>query len=528
MPFFSTADRHFAELLSQLAYCNPFLPCRIEYERAALGDQFDAQHADWNVSLWSVPVGKEEEFPNVLRLIEQCDQVLERTERKLAERSDLRPDELALYEDLVLFVLYHRHRGEFSKLTAEPAGSPPQKTTAFDGLIARARRYLHVDGRALPLWHQMDHAIACFFQIHRAFVNIFQFIIGASQPAVQLRAAVWQSIFTHDMHRYRRVLFDRMADYTTLVTGPSGTGKELVARAVGLSRYVPFDLKSRRFTEDFAGSFFPLNLSALSPTLIESELFGHKRGSFTGAVEDRAGWLEVCPAQGTVFLDEIGELDPAIQVKLLRVLQDRTFSRLGETKERRFQGKLIAATNRDLAEQMHRGGFREDFYYRLCSDIIVAPSLRERLADNPEELRHLVFHIAQRMVHDEAEAITAEVLHVIETQLGRSYPWPGNVRELEQCVRNVLVRREYRPPSKREDSALDERQSLLKAIGECRVTAEELVEAYCALVYAETGSYEATARRVGLDRRTVKAKVDAQRARDLRQTVPGSVAGSNA
>ena len=373
-------------------------------------------------------MGQEQEYPNVLRLIEQCDQVLERAERKLATRSDRTADELALYEDLVLFVLYHRHRGEFAGLVADPAGRSPSKSPAFDGLLTHARRYLHIDGRALPLWHEAAHMIACFFQIHRAFVNIFEFIIGASQPAVQLRAAVWQSIFTHDMRRYRRVLFNRMADYTTLVMGPSGTGKELVARAVGLSRYVPFDIKSRRFTEDFAGSFFPLNLSALSPTLIESELFGHKRGSFTGAVEDRAGWLEVCPPQGTVFLDEIGELDPAIQVKLLRVLQDRTFSRLGETKERQFQGKIIAATNRDLAEQMRRGGFREDFYYRLCSDIIVTPSLRQRLADNPAELRRLVLHIAQRMVSDEAESVTSEVLHVIETQLGRDYPWPGNVR----------------------------------------------------------------------------------------------------
>ena len=112
-----------------------------------------------------------------------------------------------------------------------------------------------------------------------------------------------------------------MGDVTTLVTGPSGTGKELVARAIGLSRYIPFDAEGQAFADDTPRSFVPLNLSALSPTLIESELFGHRRGAFTGAVADRAGWLETCPPRGTVFLDEIGELDPAIQVKLLRVLQ---------------------------------------------------------------------------------------------------------------------------------------------------------------------------------------------------------------
>src|SRR6185369_6170470 len=119
--------------------------------------------------------------------------------------------------------------------------------------------------------------------------------------------------------------------------------------------------KKKEFTEDFAGSFHALNLSALSPTLIESELFGHRRGAFTGALEDRAGWMEVCPPLGTVFLDEIGELDPAIQVKLLRVLQTRMFQRLGDTATRVFRGKIIAATNRDLDSAKD---FRRDFYYR--------------------------------------------------------------------------------------------------------------------------------------------------------------------
>src|SRR5205085_3415278 len=121
---------------------------------------------------------------------------------------------------------------------------------------------------------------------------------------------------------------------------------------------------------DPAESFHALSLSALSPTLIESELFGHRRGSFTGAIDDRAGWLEVCRPLGTVFLDEIGEIDPAVQVKLLRVLQTRTFVRLGDTRNRKFTGKIIAATNRDLAQQMQLGQIREDFYYRLCSDMI--------------------------------------------------------------------------------------------------------------------------------------------------------------
>jgi transcriptional regulator with GAF, ATPase, and Fis domain len=326
------------------------------------------------------------------------------------------------------------------------------------------------------------------------------------------------------MRRYRRVLFDRMADYTTLITGPSGTGKELVAQAVGMSRYIPFDPLARRFRADFAGSFFPLNLSALSPTLIESELFGHKRGAFTGAVSDRSGWLEVCPASGTVFLDEIGELDPAIQVKLLRVLQSRAFSRLGETDVRQFAGKIIAATNRNLAEQMHTRHFREDLYYRLCSDMIEVPTLRERLADDPAELESLVIHIARRIVGDEADSLAAEVRAWIDLHLGADYAWPGNVRELEQCVRNVLIRKHYAPPrrpAERSDGqpaghpggVLDgapdgAAAELLAGVSAGSLTADDLLRRYITLVYRQTGSFDATARRLGIDWRTVKAKVD--------------------
>ena len=134
-----------------------------------------------------------------------------------------------------------------------------------------------------------------------------------------------------------------MNEVTTLVVGNTGTGKELVARAVGLSQYVPFDKNKRQFTDAESERFFPLNLSAFSPTLIESELFGHEKGSFTGAIASRAGWLESAGRYGTVFLDEIGELDVSIQVKLLRVLQQRQFQRIGDSKTLEFKGKFVSA-----------------------------------------------------------------------------------------------------------------------------------------------------------------------------------------
>jgi transcriptional regulator with PAS, ATPase and Fis domain len=280
-----------------------------------------------------------------------------------------------------------------------------------------------------------------------------------------------------------------------------------------MARYIPFDPKTRTFAGDYSQSFYPLNLSALSPTLIESELFGHRRGAFTGALEDRAGWLETCPPLGTVFLDEVGELDPAIQVKLLRVLQTRTFQRLGDTKTRSFRGKIIAATNRDLAKEMSSGSFRKDFYYRICSDIVTTPSLREQLHEhadaggNRRELEALVHFIARRVVDDEeAGPLTEEVVRWVGKHLGVDYPWPGNFRELEQCVKNVLIRHEYRPPEAAGGAPADR---LAEELMTGKLTAEELLQRYCTVVYSQTRNYEETARRLGLDRRTVKAKVDA-------------------
>jgi transcriptional regulator with GAF, ATPase, and Fis domain len=295
-----------------------------------------------------------------------------------------------------------------------------------------------------------------------------------------------------------------MGDISTLIVGPSGTGKELVARAIGLARYVPFSSKKGDFEEDFVNSFHPLSLPALASTLIESELFGHCRGAFTGAVADRCGYLELCEACGTVFLDEIGELEHIVQVKLLRVLQARTFQRLGDTQLRRFRGKIIAATNLDLAAEISTGRFREDLYYRLCSDIIVTPSLREQLADSPGDLLPLVRFIAQQIAPEEAEPIANEVVGWITTHLDSDYVWPGNFRELEQCVKNVLVRGEYTPAS---HARQETREALTKALLEGTLTADEAISLYCRLVYEKTGSYVAAARQLKLDRRTVRARL---------------------
>jgi DNA-binding NtrC family response regulator len=490
----SRGERSFLESLSRLATANPFLPERIELEREILKGDFEEVSPVWSKRL-------DRQNPNVVKLASRAEAAVSSIRERLGSDGTLSPEDGRLYEELVLYVLYYRFEDDLRRAMNDPA------VRFYDAFCREALRLFSpaASGRVEA---DLPHWFSFLFQIRRASHHIFEFIVGSSYPAARLRAVIWQSIFTHDLRRYRRALYEKMGDVSTLVTGPSGTGKELVARAIGSSRYIPFQPKAGRFAIDLAETFYPMNLSALAPTLIESELFGHRRGAFTGALADRRGFFAICPALGTVFLDEIGDLDPAIQVKLLRVLQTREFQSLGETRIQKFEGKIVAATNRDLAAEMRAGRFREDLYYRLCSDLIATPSLREQLKDAPGDLKDLVRFIARRIVGpEEAESVTAEVLRWIESELGAEYPWRGNFRELEQCVRNVLVRKEYRPASRAADSPW------LVDLREANLTAEELLEAYCAHVYERSGSYLETARRLGLDRRTVKSKVQAHRRR---------------
>ena len=493
------SERAFAGVMTRLVTCNHFLPERIALEREALGTAFvDDPSTAWNLNAESGARN-----PNILRLTERTGTIVNRLHPFLKRGSRLATDEREGYENLVYYFLYQRYRSDFQAMTLA-AAAPSSTAKCFHAFAGDLREYLE-SARQEPLSSpEVAQVFAGFCQLERAFLNIFTHLVGSSAPVARLRAAVWESIFTCNFSRYRSGLFQRMREITTLISGPSGTGKELVAQAIASSGYIPFDPVAQRFVQDHGELFRPLNVSALSVNLVEAELFGHKRGAFTGALQDRVGWLEVCPEGGAVFLDEIGELDVSLQVKLLRVLETRTFHRLGESQPRSFSGKIIAATNRDLVEEMEAGRFRRDFYYRLCSDVIVTPSLHEQLADAPQELPRLVKFIARRLVGDtQAEELTAEVLKVVE-QLSPTYPWPGNFRELEQCVRNVLVRRRYEPVRLTPGRPA---AALAAELEQGRLTAEQMLQRYCSIVYAQTRNVEETARRLNIDRRTVKARL---------------------
>lgn len=204
---------------------------------------------------------------------------------------------------------------------------------------------------------------------------------------------------------------------TVLITGESGTGKELVARAIHRAGSTP------------TGPFVAVNCAALVDTLIESDMFGHERGAFTGATDRHLGKFAMA-GDGTIFLDEVSELSPAIQAKLLRVLQEKEFVPLGGKTVHTTNARVIAATNVDLRERIHQGAFREDLYYRLQVVTIHLPPLRERREDIPDLVQALLGRINREVRHG-AYRMHRDALHCFQ-----DYDWPGNVRELE----NVLMK----------------------------------------------------------------------------------------
>jgi formate hydrogenlyase transcriptional activator len=209
-------------------------------------------------------------------------------------------------------------------------------------------------------------------------------------------------------------------DSTVLIQGETGTGKELIARAI-------HNLSSR-----CGRPFVRLNCAAIPLDLLESELFGHEKGAFTGAIAQKIGRFELAD-KGTLFLDEVGDIPPALQPKLLRVLQEQEFERLGSTRTHQVDVRLVAATNRNLMEMANGGEFRSDLYYRLNVFPILLPPLRERREDIPALVAHFVEIYSRRM--------SREIEHIPPTTMSAltSYEWPGNIRELQNLIERAVI-----------------------------------------------------------------------------------------
>src|SRR6267154_2166297 len=209
-------------------------------------------------------------------------------------------------------------------------------------------------------------------------------------------------------------------DSTVLIQGETGTGKELIAHAI-------HNLSSR-----CGRPFVRLNCAAIPLDLLESELFGHEKGAFTGAIAQKIGRFELAD-KGTLFLDEVGDIPPALQPKLLRVLQEQEFERLGSTRTHKVDVRLVAATNRNLMDMVNRGEFRSDLYYRLNVFPVLLPPLRERREDIPTLVAHFV-DIYGRQMSRQIEHIPHETISALS-----SYPWPGNIRELQNLIERAVI-----------------------------------------------------------------------------------------
>jgi len=287
-------------------------------------------------------------------------------------------------------------------------------------------------------------------------------------------------------------------DATVLIMGESGTGKELVARAIHAS--------SPRADRPF----IPVNCGAIPAELLESEMFGHERGAFTGAIGQRAGMFQLANG-GTIFLDEVGEMSATLQVKLLRVLQDREVRPVGADRVLKVDVRVIAASNKELAAEVEAGNFREDLFYRLQVIPIVMPPLRERRSDIPLLVRHFLEKHNRKRPGRPAEISEEAMVHLWE------YDWPGNVRELENLLERLVILSEdgrieveHLPPSIR--SFISEKKIPRPALGENGLDLNSAVEEFENRLIEEAlrrtkGNKQAAARLLGLKRTTLVAKL---------------------
>jgi transcriptional regulator with PAS, ATPase and Fis domain len=285
---------------------------------------------------------------------------------------------------------------------------------------------------------------------------------------------------------------------TVLIMGESGTGKELVARAI--------HAHSARADRPF----IPVNCGAIPAELLESEMFGHERGAFTGAIGQRAGMFQLANG-GTIFLDEVGEMSPALQVKLLRVLQDREVRPVGADRAFKVDVRVIAASNKDLAGEVELGRFREDLFYRLQVIPIVMPPLRERRSDIPLLARHFLDKHNRKRPNRPATLTEETMVHLWE------HDWPGNVRELENLLERLVILSEdgiidvpHLPANIR--SLISEKKIPRPALGEEGLDLNTAVEEFENRLIEEAlrrtkGNKQAAARLLGLKRTTLVAKL---------------------
>lgn len=475
----SSEERELFSLIMEAAAINQFNPHRFEIDkRITAGIDY---------------ANRDDLLDGVVLRLKKCVQIMDEENRLDVNRYNKHDQKkLRLGASFLMFHLFIDHFDEHIQEQLQ-SGDKPIRVTFYDEVCQFFQKWGIHEEEYIPIF-------ALCFQVRRAFYFIQRRLIGTSKSMENLRRNLWNNIFTYDQLFYKNNLTDRMEDFSTLILGETGSGKGTAAAAIGYSSYIPFDVKKCCFKESFTKSFTSVNLSQYSESLIESELFGHRKGAFTGAVESHKGLLAQCSAHGSVFLDEIGDVSIPVQIKLLHVIQERNFTPVGSHEPSRFSGRIIGATNRNISQLRKEGAFRDDFYYRLCSDVIKVPTLYERIQEDREELTLLVNNVVMRIVGVKNEELAHKVVKAIIKDLGYDYQWHGNVRELEQCVRRIILQGVYHGEERREN--------ISEMIDAGQVSAQSLLSQYCGFLYSKYGSYEAVGRITKLDRRTVKKYVE--------------------
>ncbi len=470
----------FFKMVSEAAFSNPFSDERIEIDRRIVGA---AGNENWDDLLHPL-----------LQSLEQHIQELEQAGSIEIDRHA--GEDAQAVAVSILFFVFHLYMERFDALIEEQVAAGDESCRA-PFVFQCMEELVHYGFKRVDACRY----VGIFYQIRRAYYFISSGLIGDSACMKRLRAQLWDNIFTHDISWYVRCLWNRMEDFSTLLLGETGTGKGAAAAAIGRSGFIPYNPNAQKFEESFTRAFVSINLSQYPETLIESELFGHRKGAFTGAIEKHDGIFARCSPYGAIFLDEIGDVGIPVQIKLLQVLQERTFSPVGSHERLRFKGRVIAATNKSIDALRREGKFRDDFYYRLCSDLITVPPLRQRIRETSRELDMLAGHLAQRIC---GSGDSLPILGKLKQDVGKNYAWPGNVRELEQAIRRIMLTGTYEGDAIAEPS---EKVALSQAVESGNLTAKELVDKYCRDLYDTYGNYGEVARRTGLDWRTVKKNV---------------------
>ena len=482
----SGKDRDFLRLVSQLVFINPFETERERVAHRIVGRKYKSREI-LNKHLGS-------------RIRQKLDRVVFEPRRTWR---DYKGEDQELVRIALLYDVYHNSHAEFDNLINRQIDSSPEAQN------------VHFSDRILSLLEQRafgsEQALRYFeyfYQLRRAWHFIYHGLLGQSQSMTRLKAHLWRSVFTSDAHWYESYLWDRMEDFSTFLLGETGTGKGTAAAAIGRSGYISFDERNNRFSESFLENFIEINLSQFPESLIESELFGHQKGAFTGAIDSYSGVFALCSRFGSIFLDEIGDATLSVQIKLLKVLEERRFTPVGSHKKMNFSGRIIAATNKDIDELSNNELFRRDFYYRLCSNVINVPPLRQQIREDSATLEALLKHIIKKITGESPQELISAVLEVINREISPDYHWPGNVRELEQAVRCILLNKDR---CREIDGWCEiQREPLTKILKGTNVSAQDLLIAYCASLYDEYGTYEEVARITQLDPRTVKKHIQTQ------------------